>query len=107
MIVALAAALMGSAIAQDAKDHNVWLGEQLKKLQSIKPGMTRAEVEKIMRRDGGISLFDPKSPTEDERYIGKECQYCKATITFRKTGDSKGDVVEKVSKPYLEHAFYD
>src|SRR5262249_40348441 len=106
-LMLLAMLLIGTNAFPQANDsvaiqqHNAWLGEQLKQLLSIKPGVTRAEVRKFMTTDGGV--YDRAERT----YMGKECTYCKVHITFRlvgaaeNDGESANDIVEAVSTPYL------
>ena len=67
----------------------------LRELAAIKPGATRAIVDKLMTRDGGISQV------HIERYILRSCNYVKLDLEF------ENDVVVRASKPYLEHPFMD
>lgn len=89
------------------QEHMVWLGEQIKQLKSIKAGMTRADVRKILGTEGGLSTRTQRT------YVTKECLYCKVQITFQPVGaaeeglESGRDVVAKVSEPFLEFAVMD
>jgi hypothetical protein len=67
----------------------------LRELEAIHPGTKRAVVDKLMRRDGGISRVHV------ERYVLRSCEYVKLDLEF------ENDVVVRASKPYLESPFMD
>ena len=76
--------------------------------KKIKPGMKRAEVEKLFTEDGGLQSFTI------ERYVCRKCPVVKIDIKFthanpKKDGDNQqpADIVSEVSKPYLEPQYYD
>ena len=81
--------------------------EAMDAAQNIKPGMTRQDVEKRFRKDGGL-IF----PVET-RYTYDECSSIKIDVDFKPSGTSgpgnfnPSDVVVRVSKPYLEGPFAD
>jgi hypothetical protein len=71
---------------------------------AIHAGMTRAEVEKTYRQDGGLSALDVV------RYLDRHCEDIKVDVRYRllRHGSTlPGDVVVSVSKPYLETPYYD
>jgi hypothetical protein len=37
------------------QDHNAWVASSLKKMESIKPGMTRAQLLGVFTKEGGLS----------------------------------------------------
>lgn len=85
-------------------------GDGLKNFESITNGMTRAEVEKRLRLDGGLQTVSPV------RYIDPSCPGFKITVEFdfkRDAADqdrgivSAGDKVANVSKPFIELPFSD
>ena len=82
----------------------------LKDFQSIKPGMTRAEIQKVFPMDGGLQAFSPV------RFTHPDCPYFKIDISFifqRDTNDqnraifSPDDKAIGISKPYIQTPFCD
>jgi hypothetical protein len=74
----------------------------------LKPGLTRADVERMFYPDGGIQSFH--GPT---RYIYRPCHSIKIDVEFAPARADEGlqgsaeDGVKSVSKPYLENPFFD
>ena len=92
------------------RQHIEWVKKCLQDFSSIKPGMSRGEIEKKFRADGG--LHDPYSV----RFTHPSCRYFKIDVTFGKIRNvddqnrglgEKDDKVINVSKPYIERPFYD
>ncbi len=84
-----------------------WVRKCLQDFKSIKPGITRGEIEKTFRMDGGL-IASPFSV----RFLHPSCSYFKIDVRFvinksNIDGWAKGDRVESVSKPYIERPFYD
>ena len=79
-----------------AASHGKWLQDRIEETESIKIGMSRANLEKICRKDGGWKL---RSPTT---YILTSCPLIKLDVTF--DGNTN---VATVSKPYLGHPIWD
>jgi hypothetical protein len=85
--------------------------EALNDSSHIKAGMTRAEVEKSFRADGGLQFFSKSGSTT--RYVYRKCELIKIDVKFEaavvsQTGSwSPNDIVVSVSKPYLEYPFSD
>jgi len=87
---------------EKAASYKKWLKERVLEIQSITPGMTRREVNKILLQNGGI--FMPSAIT----YSHKECDVLKVRIEFEPLSkEYKGfslnedDKVTTVSMPYL------
>lgn len=84
-----------------------WVSASLMDMQSIKPGMTRAELLKVFMEEGGISTRTWR------RYVYRECGYIKVDVKFEAVGDKSGyeqdpnDRITKTSKPFLEWAIMD
>jgi len=72
--------------------------EALEASLQIKAGMTRREVEKDFKLDGGVQF--PHSA----RYLYSKCPFIKLHVDYKPTrgADSPNDTVIKVSKPYLD-----
>ena len=78
------------------------ISDILKECESIKPGMTRADLLKIFTTEGGLY-------TQTERtFDHKRCLYIKVDVEFAPTKSEKRlqpeqptDTITKISKPYL------
>jgi hypothetical protein len=97
-----------------AQDHEVWLTHDLEKMNAIKPGMTRGDLLKVFRTEGGLSTGLRRT------FVSRDCPYCKVVVEFkpvaRADSDNPGfmispadnrDIIVKVSKPYLQFAIAD
>ena len=78
-----------------------WISECIKRIQSIKPGATRAELLKVFTTEGGLSTRSQRT------YVYRDCPYIKVDVEFKaldtdKWDEKPGDVITKISKPYLE-----
>jgi hypothetical protein len=100
-----------------AQDHEVWLAHLMEKMETIKPGMTRWDVLKVFRAEGGLPAPTP-TPTglQRSRFVSQDCPYFKIDVEFKPAGPNLGynlsrfltednrDVIVKVSKPYVQFA---
>jgi len=83
--------------------------QALSAVSAIKPGMTRADVERDSIEDGGAQFFG--QPT---RYVYRRCTKIKIDVDFaahdpatsRGTPDPQ-DRIKSVSRSYLEYMFMD
>jgi hypothetical protein len=84
-----------------------WVARSLKEMQTIKVGMTRAELMKVFTTEGGLSSALSRT------YVYRECLYFKVDVEFKPVGppisggrvgmtEAKDDVIMKISKPYLD-----
>lgn len=102
---------IASAKAKKKKrEHTEFVAECLRDFESIKLGMSRAEIEQRFPMDGGMQGVSPV------RFIHSRCNYFKVDIEFEFKRDpddqgrairGKGDRVTKVSKPYIERQYID
>lgn len=72
----------------------------LKAALELTPGMSRADVEKYFKEDGG------GQSNVLGRFVSRECGLIKIEIEFEvknERGFSKDDKIVKVSRPYLEY----
>ena len=96
------------------QDHDMWVGQALKEMESIKPGMTRGELLKIFRTEGGLSTVLHRT------FVSRDCSYFKVDVEFQAVGrperDSSGrvtleedarDIITKISRPYLQFSITD
>jgi hypothetical protein len=80
----------------------------LKECQTIKPGMTRAELSKVFTTEGGFSTARHRT------YVYRGCPYIKVDVDFTLSDSKQGplderptDIINKISKPYLEWSIND
>ena len=111
-------------VAQEEPKHYSWLVERLKEVDSVRVGMTRADLLKVFEPDGGLSRVLP------ERYVLRSCTLIKVNVQFEfpkgtpvttlplefefPKGTSKTNLpndselkISAISKPYLEPMFMD
>ncbi len=87
--------------------HTKWIKKSLQEMQTIKVGMTRAQLSKVFTTEGGLSTRTQR------RYVYRQCPYIKVDVEFRAVGTSKQyyesshDVITKISKPFLEWRILD
>jgi hypothetical protein len=129
--VAGAIAISGSSLSgmssegetKPEQDHIQWVTEVLIKMQSIKPGMTRQDLYKVFRTEGGL-VFSPYKRT----FVSRDCPYFKVNVEFRAAaadptkqqeepqderddekliGGNPADVIANISTPYLQFSIMD
>jgi hypothetical protein len=105
------------------QDHIQWVTEVLIKMQSIKPGMTRQDLYKVFRTEGGL-VVSPYKRT----FVSRDCPYFKVNVEFRAAavgptkqekepqdekddekliGGNPADVIANISTPYLQFSMMD
>jgi len=77
-----------------------------KECESIRPGMTRAELSKVFSTEGGISTVTHRT------YVYRDCPYIKVDVDFAPSAPKQDvekptEIVTKISKPYLEWSIID
>jgi hypothetical protein len=89
------------------------MDQVLKDVSSIQSGMTRAELLRVFTTEGGLSTRD------EQRYVYRRCPYIKVMVTFRRPADADddwggapeeeraGDIIQSISKPFLEYSITD
>ena len=103
-----------SRIQDFNKDHVAWVGQVLKQIEPIKPGMTRSDLLRVFSTEGGVST--PLHRT----FVNRDCPYFKVDVEFRAVGrashDGDGretmvegsqDIIVKISRPYLAFGIVD
>jgi outer membrane murein-binding lipoprotein Lpp len=97
--------------ANESQDRVQWVLKCLADFGEIKPGMTRAEIDKRLRKEGGFQIG-----SKNVRYNHPECLYFKINVEFavkRNPSDqnrevpSPDDKAVSVSKPYMGYATID
>jgi hypothetical protein len=100
--------------AQSPGEHAAWVADELIRMQTIEPGMTRAELLEVFTTEGGISTGLRR------RFVSKNCPYFKVDVEFRPVGrparDADGrvtlvederDIIVTISQPYLQFSVKD
>jgi hypothetical protein len=96
------------------EDNARWVGEALTRMQSVRPGMTRADLLRLFGTEGGLSTGLRRT------YVSRDCPYFKVDVEFHAVGraehDGEGrvtlvednrDIIANISKPYLEFSITD
>jgi len=113
--LALLAGISG-ATALQAQEHDriTWVANVLKRMETLKSGMTRETLLTVFTTEGGLSTGLQRT------YVSQECPYFKVDVEFDAVGrpnrDSDGrvtliedsrDVILKISRPYLQFSVMD
>jgi hypothetical protein len=89
------------------------MDQVLKDVSSIQSGMSRADLLRVFTMEGGPSTRD------EAQYVYRRCPYIKVIVKFRRPPDAdvdwggapdeewSGDVIESISKPFLEYSMGD
>jgi hypothetical protein len=98
--------LMHASGGEPTKISTQQLDDILKQRATIKPGMTREELSKVFYPGGGISTMKHRT------YSYSTVPYIRVDVDFtiqdlKQTVEQPGDVVAKISKPYLEWSMDD
>jgi hypothetical protein len=91
-----------------------WVTQALKRMQTIKPGMTREALLTVLTTEGGLSTGLQRT------FVSRNCPYFKVDVEFKAVGrpdrDSDGrvtlvegsqDIIVKISQPYLQFSILD
>ena len=110
--VLLASASEGEEESSSA--HLAWVTEVLKRMQTIKPGMTRKILLRVFTTEGGLSTGLHRT------FVSRDCPYFKIDIEFQAVGrpnrDENGrvtlvegneDIILRTSTPYLQFSVMD
>jgi hypothetical protein len=95
-------------------DQAAWVGDVLKRIQQIKPGMSREALLTVFTAEGGLSTGLQRT------FVSRDCRYFKVDVEFQAVGrpsrDSEGrvtlvedmrDIIVKISRPYLSFSIAD
>src|SRR4030095_1736468 len=92
-----------AAQSRAGQTHSEWIAQSLKEIETIKPGMTRADLLKVFREEGGLSTRTQR------QYVYRECPYIKVAVEFERVGNTEAsypengkDKIVKISRPFLE-----
>jgi hypothetical protein len=98
--------LIAATIAR-AADEDVDLTKKLQliigEVKLVRPGMTRGDLLKFFKGEGGLST------REHRRYVEKRCPYIKVDVQFDPVGEaadplreSPADIITHISEPFLQ-----
>jgi hypothetical protein len=119
--LAVLALVLGTLRAQTERSqadsnpqHAQWVAESIKVMQSVKPGMTRADLLRVFTTEGGESTGLRRT------YVYRQCPYFKVDVDFEAVGrpsrdgdgrvtlvESGADTIKAISKPYLQFSIGD
>lgn len=101
-------AVLPSLDSRGPDEHTAWIAKSLKEIEGLKIGMTRADLLKVFKEEGGISTRTWR------RYAYRDCAYIKVDVEFEPVGElenkmrqSPEDKIIKISKPFLEWSIMD
>lgn len=89
------------------------IDQVLKDIASVQTGMTRAELLRVFTPEGGLSTRD------GQQFVYRRCPYIKVIVNFHKPADADvdwgnapeeewtRDLIQSISKPFLEYAISD
>jgi hypothetical protein len=99
---------------ENTTDLTAMIAASLKEIQTIKPGMTRAQLLKVFTTEGGLSTGLLRT------YVFAKCPYIKVDVEFDAVGrpsrdklarvplvEDGRDSIKSISKPYLEWSHVD
>ena len=89
-------------------EHTEWIAKSLKEIETVKIGMTRDDLLKVFKEEGGISTRTWR------RYVYRDCKYIKVDVEFEPVGESENKTIQsprdkiiKISRPFLEWTISD
>ena len=119
LVSAMLGVVTEPAVAQSKRsspgpDHVAWVQQCLRRMETIKPGMTRTQLLDVFKTEGG--LFTGLHRT----FVSRDCPYFKVDVDFKPIGrperDGEGrvtldedgrDFITNISRPYLQFAIAD
>src|SRR5258706_6822241 len=95
------------AQSQDGKTHSDWIAQSLREMETIKVGMTRADLLRVFTEEGGLSTRTQR------QYVYRECLYIKVAVEFEPVETTAAlhengkDKIVKISQPFIEWSVLD
>jgi hypothetical protein len=90
------------------QSHEAWLKQVSEKIETIKPGMTRWDLLRVLRTEGTprhmFRIGGAASGVLRESFVSQDCPYLRIDVELAGRDDPIQDVIVKVSKPYLHFA---
>ena len=118
VLMALCLMINTTSVAEElslvTREHTEWVAESLREIETVRVGMTRAELLRVFSTEGGLSTGLSRT------YVYSECPYIKVDVEFvpvgRPSQDTEGrvtliesdeDLIRQISKPYLDWSIAD
>jgi outer membrane protein assembly factor BamE (lipoprotein component of BamABCDE complex) len=95
------------------REHTQWIDQVMRSIATIKPGMTRKDLRKVLGEEGGVSTRTRR------RYAYIHCPHIKVDVDFAPVEDPNAtsgkvsmeenpdDRIVKVSQPFLQYSIMD
>jgi len=90
------------------EERTAWIAKILRQIGEIKPGMQRKNLSKVFSTEGG------RSNRFERTYVSIECPYIKVDVQFRRVKpesdamtEDPEDVIDSISRPYLQWTIMD
>jgi hypothetical protein len=89
-----------------SKQETLWIAKVLNEVKTIRAGMSRNDLLKVFREEGGLSTRSHRT------YVYKDCPYIKVDAVFSVVDapgltESGDDKIVSISGPYLAYAIMD
>lgn len=85
-----------------SQQRTLWIAKVLKQIDTIRPGMTRTDLESTFTTEGGLSTRRQRT------YVYKDCPYIKVDVFFSDAGATEAeDRIVSISRPYLAFSVMD
>ena len=103
-----------TAQGQSRQDHVAWVAQALKRMQTIKPGVTRETLFTVFTTEGGLTWHGQQ--TFRQTFVSRDCPYFKVDVELQAVGrpsldghlvEDGQDIILKISRPYLEFTIAD
>jgi hypothetical protein len=95
-------------LAKAPPEYTLWIADSLLEIQTVKPGMTRADLLKVFEEEGGIST------RIERRYAYRDCPYIKVNVKFdlalttaKDRAEHPDDKISQISEPFLQWSIGD
>jgi hypothetical protein len=99
---------------EPVSSHVDWVAQVLKRIQTIRVGMSRDDLMRVFTIEGGLSTGLNRT------FVSQDCPYFKIDVTFRRASTQASgehgmdefaefgnDIIESVSRPYLQFSIMD
>jgi hypothetical protein len=96
-----------AAVGQEPATHVEWVASAIQHMETIKVGMSRDDLLRVFRGEGGLSRRDAR------RFSFRDCPYFKVDVTFtpvdavNDTREYPSDRIASISRPFVERPILD
>jgi hypothetical protein len=99
MSLVATAALSGRQAAPRDTSHDAWVLTAARQMESVKAGMTRADLLKVFAVQGGLST------NSNATFVSRTCPYFKVDVWFSVVSgvaEHPNDIIGRMSRPYVD-----